>query len=223
MKGKNLPVPNLKKLRLQNNATQADFARLLGCTVKTYRGYEKGAEYPDTKCLIDLSDKYNVSIDWILGRSDCTSVDNEYIHQQLGLSDNAINQLKAFQAHDEMFKFTNKLIGKEYAFLDSYDLRLPFINCLLTSYKLRQFINTIFLYILPDKFQRLVVKFNDLQMAEIPKDKLFLSTEKDLNDNVPFEMDTYSRKTFFKTKLELILNDISEEYKNYLRQQDTKN
>lgn len=173
--------------------------------------------------LILLADYFGVSLDYMLGRSDCRSVDNEYIHQQLGLSDTAINQLKAFQAHDEMFKFTNKAIGKEYAFLDSYDLRLPFINCLLTSDKLRQFINTIFLYILPDKFQRLVVKFNDLQMAEIPKDKLFLSTEKDLNDNVPFEMDTYSRKTFFKTKLELILNDISEEYKNYLRQQDTKN
>lgn len=222
MKGKNLPVPNLKELRLQNNATQADFARLLGCTVKTYRGYEKGAEYPDTKCLIDLSDKYNVSIDWILGRSDCTSVDNEYIHQQLGLSDNAINQLKGFMAHDEMFKFTNKVIGKEYAFLDSYDLRLPFINCLITSDKLRPLITTMFQYIMPETFQRLAIKFNDMQLAEIPIDKLVLATKKDINDNIPFEMDSLTLKTFFQQKLSNIIDEISKDYKKIIGQQDTK-
>lgn len=222
MKGKNLPIPNLKTIREENGYTQTAFAALLGCDVKTYRKYEKGAEYPKLECLIDLSDRYHVSIDFLLGRSCCRSVDNEYIHQQLGLSDNAINQLKGFKAHDEMFKFTNAAIEKDYSFLGSYDLRLPFINCLITSNKLRPLINTMFLYILPDKFKRLVVKFNDLQLTEIPADKLFLSTEKDLTDNVPFEMDSFTRKTFFQQKLSNIIDEISKDYKRIIGQQDTK-
>lgn len=217
MKGKNLPIPNLKALRQENNATQADFAALLGCDVKTYRKYEKGAEYPKLECLIDLSDRYHVSIDFLLGRSCCRSVDNEYIHQQLGLSDNAINQLKGFKAHDEMFKFTSAAIEKDYSFLGSYDLRLPFINCLLTSGKLRQLINTMFLYVLPDKFHRLTLRFNDLQMSEIPKDSLYLASDTDLNDSIPFEMDTAAKKALFKTKLEILLNEIAEEYKKLIQ------
>lgn len=167
--------------------------------------------------LILLADYFEVSLDYMLGRSDCRSVDNEYIHQQLGLSDQAINQLKAYNAHDSMFDFTNKAIGKEYAFLSWYDLRLPFINCLLTSGKLRQLINTMFLYVLPDKFHRLTLRFNDLQMSEIPKDSLYLATDTDLNDSIPFEMDTAAKKALFKTKLEILLDEIAEEYKKLIQ------
>ena len=221
---------NLRDLRLEFGYSSAEkFVDYLnnveGISIKlrSYSSYERDEVLPPISLAIKLADLYGVTLDYLLGRSCCRSVDNEYIHQQLGLSDNAINQLKGFKAHDEMFKFTSAAIEKDYSFLGSYDLRLPFINCLITSSKLRPLINTMFLYILPDKFKRLVVKFNDLQLTEIPADKLFLSTEKDLTDNVPFEMDSFTRKTFFQQKLWNILDEVSKDYKKSLGQQDTKN
>ena len=205
-------------IELRGKKRQKDVAKELGVSRDCIVQWENDdTRQPALDKLILLADYYHVSLDYLHGRSCCRSVDNEYIRQQLGLSDQAINQLKAYNAHDSMFNLTNKAIGKEYAFLSWYDLRLPFINCLLTSGKLRQLINTMFLYVLPDKFHRLTLRFNDLQMSEIPKDSLYLASDTGLNDSIPFEMDTAAKKALFKTKLEILLDEIAEEYKKLIQ------
>lgn len=101
-----LPIrcERLKDLRREKNLTQVEIARKINVTEKTYRSWEKG-EYrelcgtifpkPDLDSLISLSDLFNCSIDYLLGRSDCRSIENHYISEQTGLTDTAINSLKS--------------------------------------------------------------------------------------------------------------------------------
>lgn len=88
---------------LRGNKTQREMAAFFGVTEKTYRSWEIG-EYrkgqkervypqPDLEQLIKMSDYFHCSIDYLLCRSNCKSVDNHYISQKTGLSDDAINAL----------------------------------------------------------------------------------------------------------------------------------
>lgn len=102
--GYELPNPGeiLKELRKKENYTQEYVARQLGVEVKTYRSWEIGYYknniqlFPtiNSDKLIKIADLYNVSIDYILGRSSITQVDNTYIHSKIGLSENSIITLE---------------------------------------------------------------------------------------------------------------------------------
>lgn len=83
-----------EKLLKTRKLTQAHIADLLGCSEKTYRGYEDETVSPSVEQLTLLADFYNVSVDYILGRSSCTSVENQYISDMLGLSDESIENIK---------------------------------------------------------------------------------------------------------------------------------
>lgn len=57
-------------LRQQKKKTQADLASLLGVTRQAYGYYEKGEREPDTESLNMLADYFEVSVDYLLGRTD---------------------------------------------------------------------------------------------------------------------------------------------------------
>lgn len=59
----------IEDLRIDNDKTQREIARLLGCHLETYRRYEKGFREIPLWALIKLADYYEVSTDYILGRS----------------------------------------------------------------------------------------------------------------------------------------------------------
>ena len=92
----------LKKLRKKNKYTQEYVAKEIGVGVKTYRSWEIGYYNDDVKMFpkIDndkleaLADLYNVSVDYILGRSECITIENEKIREITGLSNDAIEMLK---------------------------------------------------------------------------------------------------------------------------------
>ena len=97
-----LPI-RLKSLRKEKGYTQIYIAEQLQVTVKTYRSWESGElrgtsnekNYPstDSEKLIKLAKLYNVSVDYLLGLSDYRSVDNSYIGEKTGLSDDSITML----------------------------------------------------------------------------------------------------------------------------------
>ena len=101
----NIPIfeSRLKELREEYSFTQEKLIELLNqekknqIVLKTYQQYEQGRHAPKLQTLMDLADVYNVSVDYILKRSDCKSVDNEYISRETGLSDSAIDTLKALK------------------------------------------------------------------------------------------------------------------------------
>lgn len=60
----------LKVARKKCNLTQKDLATILGIPRTTYNGYELGTSEPDFKTLVCIADLLNVSIDYLLGRTD---------------------------------------------------------------------------------------------------------------------------------------------------------
>lgn len=60
----------IKELRKQNGMTQASLAKVLKVSDRTVGFYETGGRDPDTDTLIKLADFFDVSVDYLLGRSD---------------------------------------------------------------------------------------------------------------------------------------------------------
>lgn len=60
----------LRQLRLELGLTQAQVAEQLGITRGSYTYYENGNRQPRPELLIRLADFYQVSIDYLAGRTD---------------------------------------------------------------------------------------------------------------------------------------------------------
>ena len=78
----------LKKIRKEKNLRQIDLASSLGLAQTTIANYEQGTRFPNEKTLSQIADFFNVSLDYLLGRSD-TLVNNEDItYQQSDINEN---------------------------------------------------------------------------------------------------------------------------------------
>ena len=60
----------LKELRKSRRIYQREMADYLGVTTRAYQFYESGGRYPDFQGLLALADYFDVSIDYLVGRSD---------------------------------------------------------------------------------------------------------------------------------------------------------
>lgn len=68
-------MKTLKPLRKALKQTQTDIAKYLGITVSAYGNYELGQREPDIATLNKLADYFDVSVDYLLGR---TEIPNAY-------------------------------------------------------------------------------------------------------------------------------------------------
>ena len=60
----------LRYLRESELLTQQQVADIIFCSQRTYSYYENGGRDIPTQTLIRLADFYNVSVDYLLGRTD---------------------------------------------------------------------------------------------------------------------------------------------------------
>ena len=60
----------IKQLRLENNLTQEELAEKLGKAKSTISMYENGNREPDYETLEEIADYFNVSIEYLLKRTD---------------------------------------------------------------------------------------------------------------------------------------------------------
>jgi len=60
----------LKELRKSKNITQKDFATILHVTERAYQNYEMNSSTPNYKLLLTIADYFNVSLDYLVGRTD---------------------------------------------------------------------------------------------------------------------------------------------------------
>lgn len=60
----------MKELRLETGRTQNQVAEMLGITQQAYANYERQSREADYKTLFKLSQIYNCTIDYLLGKSD---------------------------------------------------------------------------------------------------------------------------------------------------------
>lgn len=64
----------IRDLREDHDLTQREMAKILNCSQQVYSNYELGQRDIPTDVLIKLSAFYGVSVDYILGISDVSSV-----------------------------------------------------------------------------------------------------------------------------------------------------
>lgn len=60
----------LKRLRLLSGFTQAELAKKVGLTENAIREIEKGRNFTTLDKLIKIADIFNVTLDYLVGRSD---------------------------------------------------------------------------------------------------------------------------------------------------------
>ncbi len=63
-------IDKIRKIRINHHLSQEDVARILGTSQTMYSRYERGASEMPIRYLVMLADYYNISADYILGRSD---------------------------------------------------------------------------------------------------------------------------------------------------------
>ena len=91
----------LKIARERKNLKQTQVRDRTGIHNKTLSGYERGISQPDLQTLIRLADLYEVSIDYLVGRTDNPkmqfSKEERFIYDKLDLTDEEImNQVDMY-------------------------------------------------------------------------------------------------------------------------------
>lgn len=64
----------LRQLRKDKGIYQKDLAALLNITLRAYQLYESNDGYPSVPSLLALADYFNVSLDYLTGRTDCPDI-----------------------------------------------------------------------------------------------------------------------------------------------------
>ena len=60
----------LHELRKARGMTQKELSEALGVTIRTVTNYENGSREPNIATLIKLADLFDVSLDYLTGRTD---------------------------------------------------------------------------------------------------------------------------------------------------------
>lgn len=60
----------LKSIRISKGKTQRAVSDYLGVSERAYQHYEAGSREPNIAALIALADYFDVSLDYLVGRSD---------------------------------------------------------------------------------------------------------------------------------------------------------
>ena len=86
----------IKNLREELNITQQELADKLNCSKSVIGLYENDRRKPSLEVLLKLSEIFNCSIDYILGKSDIRNIEEEFefaYHKETeGLSDEDIKE-----------------------------------------------------------------------------------------------------------------------------------
>jgi len=92
----------LKALRLKENLSQTELADLIGISRQSIGFYEQGFRLPDVEIASDIADYFNVTTDYLLGKTDIKNADPDMqaICKYTGLNEEAINVLKFYHTRN---------------------------------------------------------------------------------------------------------------------------
>lgn len=88
--------------------TQAQLAEITGKTRQTISQYVNGISEPGYDTLVKIADHFDVSLDYLLGRSDIKSpsIDTQSIISKTGLTEDNVLRLEAFQEENMEIQIT---------------------------------------------------------------------------------------------------------------------
>lgn len=102
------PGKRLQELRKRHYKTQEQFAEALGVSLDAVRSWEQGYQPPETANLFKIVEKLDCDLDYLTGRIECKTHDLQFIHDQTGLSEEAIKKL-------QRIAFTDRATGNSQA------------------------------------------------------------------------------------------------------------
>ena len=77
---------NFKQIREDNGLTQKECADKFGLTLRAWQSYEQGVSEPKYELLCRIADEFNVSTDYLLGRTEIKAVAGTTPAEQLDVS-----------------------------------------------------------------------------------------------------------------------------------------
>ncbi len=108
----------LKIRELRGTHTQDYVAKQLGLNRQTYRNYENGDRQADYATLIHIADYFNVSIDYLLGRSESSAVSTPQAVSQVNYDDETTAILEIL----EKLPYGGKVLVRRFAELTYKDI-----------------------------------------------------------------------------------------------------
>ena len=100
----------IKELRKLNNMTQTDLGKLLSVGNTTISMYESGKSTPNDEIKLKISEYFNVSVDFLLGKTDIKNYEDKEITIALH-SDTDYDDLPK-EAKDEIYNFIDYVRNK---------------------------------------------------------------------------------------------------------------
>lgn len=109
----NIVMNRIKELRKEKGMTQAELAKILNVSDRSVGFYETGERDPDTETLNKLANFFDVSVDYLLGRTD---IRNPYIPDDYAkkykVTKRDLTQYEDFVQHANIF-FMNDEVSDE--------------------------------------------------------------------------------------------------------------
>ena len=126
----------LKDLRYQKEITQEELGKVLNKTKNNISQYETGKRQPDNETLIKISEYFQVSLDYLLGKTDIknfTSDDElKKLIMQSNINDNDL--YKTLLSLKQKLNSNNKMFISGNELPEAHkDMLLSVINVLLTQ------------------------------------------------------------------------------------------
>lgn len=85
---------NIKKLRSARGLNQVEFAKLMGVSKQCISNWENDNVIPSIDMLLKMATFFNVSTDYILGRTETKTLDvSRLTDEQIGHISNVINDI----------------------------------------------------------------------------------------------------------------------------------
>ena len=100
----------LKRARKKAGLTQAQLAEKYGVHIKTVMNWEQGIAEPSLSTLMDLAEIYHCDLDYLTGRLDQKTHDLQFIHDQTGLSEKAIEKLQSLMTEPDWDQLERSMI-----------------------------------------------------------------------------------------------------------------
>lgn len=112
----------IKKIRKDAGYTQKTLADALGISIETIKNWEQGRNIPEIEIICRLCDFFDCDIDYLFNNIECKKHDDEFIHQETGLSEIAIRNIRYindFHEYNYKIDILNALLEN-----DDFSLRL---------------------------------------------------------------------------------------------------
>lgn len=94
----------LRRFRREYHLTQKDVANILGVQESAYQRYEQGRSLPSVAVVIKIADHFDISVDYLLGRTDDPNLERN--NEKVDLSEAIIKHLRqtAYDSVDNEIK-----------------------------------------------------------------------------------------------------------------------